>query len=63
MEIMARPRWEDYNFQYLKSNRFNYFGIGKTMREMNGGDLSYYLSERGYQYEDEPSSNDTVHAV
>lgn len=63
MEIMARPRWEDYNFQYLKNNRFNYFGNGKTLREKNGGDLSYYLSERGYHYEDESSTKDSLSAV
>jgi hypothetical protein len=58
MEVMSEPRWEDYNFEYLKDNRFSYFGIGKTHREMIGGDLAFYLSEKGLTWEDEPDLND-----
>ncbi|KAJ9623816.1 hypothetical protein H2204_011002 [Knufia peltigerae] len=53
IEIMAAPRWEDYDIEYLQKNRFNFFGIGQTLREKRHGDLSYYLSERGYSYDDQ----------
>lgn len=58
MEVMSEPRWEDYNFEYLKGNRFSYFGHGKTHREMIGGDLSFYLSEKGLTWEDAPNPDD-----
>lgn len=58
MDVMSQPRWEDFEFSYLKNNRFGYFGIGKTEREKNGGDLSFYLTERGVRLEDEPGTDD-----
>jgi hypothetical protein len=51
MEIMSNPRWEDYNFTYFKGNRYNYWGNGITSREKSGGDLAWYLSERGISYD------------
>ncbi|KAL6228666.1 hypothetical protein BDW75DRAFT_250991 [Aspergillus navahoensis] len=47
LEIMSVPRWEDYEINYLKRNRFAYFGDGRTKREREGGDLAYYLREPG----------------
>jgi hypothetical protein len=44
---MANPRWEDYEIQYLKRNRFDFLGNGKTKRETEGGDLAYYVREPG----------------
>jgi hypothetical protein len=46
---MSMPRWEDYEIQYLSRNRYEYFGNGKTLRQVEGGDLAYYLSEPGAQ--------------
>lgn len=57
MDVMSQPRWEDFEFQYLKNNRFGYLGIGKTEREKSGGDLSFYLTERGVRLEDEPGTD------
>lgn len=51
---MDTPRWEDYDYEYLRGNRFNYFGRGKTIREHEHGDLAYYLRERGLQYDEKP---------
>ena len=43
LEMMDEPRWEDWEIKYNTGNRFSYMGNGKTEREMNGGDLSWYL--------------------
>ncbi|KAL4807424.1 hypothetical protein BDV18DRAFT_168298 [Aspergillus unguis] len=47
MEVIDKPRWEDWSIKYLRRNRFSHLGNGKSRREVYGGDLSYYLSERG----------------
>jgi hypothetical protein len=44
---MSSPRWEDFDIQYLNHNRFNYFGDGSTRRELEGGDMAFYLKEPG----------------
>ncbi|KAJ9646718.1 hypothetical protein H2204_000410 [Knufia peltigerae] len=54
IEAMSRPRWEDYDYEYIKDNRFNYFGRGMTIRESKHGDLAYYLRERGLCYDEAP---------
>lgn len=51
---MSRVRWEDYDYEYLKDNRFNYFRRGTTIRESEHGDLAYYLRERGLCYDEKP---------
>ena len=47
LEIMLNPRWEDYEITYFSSNRFTFFGNGRTKREIEGGNLAYYLREPG----------------
>ncbi|EXJ84595.1 hypothetical protein A1O3_05265 [Capronia epimyces CBS 606.96] len=47
LELMSSPRWEDYEIQYLKGNRFDFLGNGRTQRELEGGDLAYYVKEPG----------------
>ena len=47
LEVMNKPRWEDYEVTYLSRNRFDYLGNGRTILEIEGGDLAYYLSEPG----------------
>ncbi|KAE8383907.1 hypothetical protein BDV26DRAFT_299342 [Aspergillus bertholletiae] len=39
VEALRDPRWEDYDFEYLGSNRFEYLGNGLTVREQRGGDI------------------------
>jgi len=43
LELMEEPRWEDWEIAYLNRNRYDFFGNGKTEREVNGGDLAHYL--------------------
>lgn len=47
LELMSTPRWEDFDFQYISRNRYDFLGNGKTRRELEGGDLAYYVSEPG----------------
>jgi hypothetical protein len=48
LELMSNPRWEDWNFDYIGGNRFQFLGHGKAAIQMvPGGDLAYYLSEPG----------------
>ncbi|KAH8810649.1 FAD/NAD-P-binding domain-containing protein [Xylogone sp. PMI_703] len=42
-DLLSEPRYEDYDISYHSGNRFGYLGNGFTIREYNGGDLSYYL--------------------
>lgn len=58
MEVMKTPRWEDYDIEYIRGNRFAFFGNGTTSREATGGDVSWYLSERGYTYEETPGQDE-----
>lgn len=43
LESISKPRWEDWNYKYLTSNRFQYLGNGTTQREVEGGDLSWFI--------------------
>jgi hypothetical protein len=45
MEMLERPRWEDYEIEYWNENRFPFMGWGyvKGFKEP-GGDLTYYLT-------------------
>ncbi|KAM6479934.1 FAD/NAD(P)-binding domain-containing protein [Trichoderma sp. SZMC 28011] len=47
IELLSQPRWEDFKIQYQSENRFQYLGMGKTFREVTGGDLSWYVTEPG----------------
>jgi hypothetical protein len=42
-EALREPRFEDFNYTYETSNRFQYFGNGFTQREIEGQDLTWYL--------------------
>ncbi|VUC29175.1 unnamed protein product, partial [Clonostachys rosea] len=44
LESLAQPRWEDFDFKYLTGNRFQYLGNGQTLRELTGGDLSWFVT-------------------
>ncbi|KAH7397965.1 hypothetical protein BKA64DRAFT_624001 [Cadophora sp. MPI-SDFR-AT-0126] len=43
MEFLERPRWEDYDINYLTGNRFDFLGKGVSSREANGGDLAWFV--------------------
>ncbi|EXJ55336.1 hypothetical protein A1O7_08263 [Cladophialophora yegresii CBS 114405] len=44
MDLLATPRFEDYNIEYLNPlNMFEFLGNGFARREFDGRDLSYYL--------------------
>jgi hypothetical protein len=42
-EALREPRFEDFTYTYETRNRFQYFGNGFTQREVEGGDLTWYL--------------------
>lgn len=45
-ELLAQPRYEDYDIQYQSGNPFGFLGNGFTLREYDGRDLSYYLGTK-----------------
>ncbi|KIX97341.1 uncharacterized protein Z520_06793 [Fonsecaea multimorphosa CBS 102226] len=48
MDLMANPRFEDYQIEYMNSlNMFEFLGNGFAAREFDGRDLSYYLGLLG----------------
>ncbi|KAL2067900.1 hypothetical protein VTL71DRAFT_15998 [Oculimacula yallundae] len=47
MEALKCPRWEDYDFKYMKRNRFAYLGMGRTWGEINDADMATNLEEPG----------------
>lgn len=42
-EMLQDFRTEDFDFEYTTKNRFQFMGNGLTFREINGGDLSWYM--------------------
>ncbi|KAL4924805.1 flavin-containing monooxygenase [Aspergillus undulatus] len=42
-EALAEPRYEDYEWEYQLNNRFSYFGNGFSLREVDGGDTTWYI--------------------
>jgi cation diffusion facilitator CzcD-associated flavoprotein CzcO len=47
LELMSKPRWEDFDIEYLVRNRYDFLGNGRTRRELEGWDLAYYVQEPG----------------
>jgi cyclohexanone monooxygenase len=46
LEALKDPRWEDWKFQYMSNNRFEYLGNGHSSSEKReGGSLSYYIRD------------------
>lgn len=45
-DLLAQPRYEDYNVKYQSGNPFGFLGNGFTTRESDGRDLSYYLGTK-----------------
>lgn len=42
-EVIASPRFEDYNMEYWGRNRFSFLANGFSKREYDGSDLAWYL--------------------
>ncbi|OQE02194.1 hypothetical protein PENVUL_c040G06973 [Penicillium vulpinum] len=42
---MERPKFEDFDYEYLNGNRFQYLGNGFSTREEPGCDSTWYLDE------------------
>ncbi|EMT71967.1 Putative sterigmatocystin biosynthesis monooxygenase stcW [Fusarium odoratissimum] len=45
MEMIANPRWEDFEIKYINSNPFSFMGNGISQREAKGEDLTFYLDD------------------
>lgn len=41
--LMAKPRLQDYDFEYRSLNMWNWLGNGASTRDYDGGDLTWYL--------------------
>ncbi|KIW45757.1 uncharacterized protein PV06_04115 [Exophiala oligosperma] len=42
LTILQKPRWEDFDLDYLSENRFNFLGDGFDVREFDGRDITWY---------------------
>jgi hypothetical protein len=47
-DLMAEPKYEDYEIEYWSGNRWGYLGNGFTTGEFDGSDISYYLDVKLY---------------
>ncbi|KAJ9115390.1 hypothetical protein QFC22_005145 [Naganishia vaughanmartiniae] len=45
MELLASPRWEDWEYEYRHENKFSFLGKGTSTVEGNGGDRAFYLTK------------------
>lgn len=46
IELLERPRFEDYSWEYLNpTNRWSFLGNGFSQREMLGADLAWYIRQ------------------
>lgn len=41
--LMAKPRLQDYDFEYRTVNMWSWLGNGSSMRDLDGRDLTWYL--------------------
>lgn len=47
MEVLANPRWEDFDYEYENpKSRFSFLGNGATREESSGGDRAAHLRKR-----------------
>ena len=42
-DLLAEPRYQDYDIEYQSGNPFGFLGNGFSTKEYDGSDLSYYL--------------------
>ena len=45
LDVLASPRFEDYDIEYVSGNRWGWLGNGFSDVEFNGGDVTYYLND------------------
>lgn len=50
MEALAHPRWEDFNYTYIKRNPLGWFGNGWTVNERNKTINVDYLNEENIDF-------------
>lgn len=43
MELMASPRYQDYDIVYRSSNMWSWLGNGFSLRDYDGRDLTWYM--------------------
>ena len=43
--MLEEPRYEDYEWQHVRANRFAYLGNGFSTKEAEGLDDTYYLDD------------------
>ena len=65
-EMIARPRFEDYDIRYQNShNMFAFMGLGFTQNQVEGKELSPYMTKEGlekkfYSFEASPDEQQRV---
>ena len=42
-DLLAQPRYEDYDIQYRSGNQWSFLGNGFSMREFDGRDTTYWM--------------------
>lgn len=50
METFSHPRWEDYEYSYVNSNPFGWFGNGWTQNEIDKRINVDYLNEENIDF-------------
>ena len=43
MEVIATPRYEDYDIKYRNRNIWHFLGNGFSTRDTDGRDLTWYM--------------------
>jgi hypothetical protein len=57
LELLKRPRYEDYDIEYWDENRYAFLGNGFEVREFDGRDITNYLGLLGEE-DKQPEYND-----
>lgn len=50
METLSHPRWEDYDYSYVNSNPFGWFGNGWTQNELDKKINVDYLNDENIDF-------------
>ena len=50
METFSHPRWEDYEYTYMNSNPFGWFGNGWTQNELDKRINVDYLNDENIDF-------------
>ncbi|BGP23673.1 hypothetical protein JCM10295v2_002574 [Rhodotorula toruloides] len=48
IEMLSRPRWQDWHFRTLYKNRFSFLGNGTGAVEATGGDRAWYIQQKDH---------------